>query len=324
MLPGCARWFWVVVLQVFALPNAWAQRGEGRSVGVQMRHVDFHVDSSIVLHISYLRGELQPTSSEHPPYFDDKRSFVLAIDTARIAITPGDLGDLLDHYTFAYPGSPLHNLTLSIEKGQLKQQGTMRGISFTIVGDLTLTPEGELRLHPTSIKAVGIGVGGLMKFLGLRLDKLVKLKGARGVRIQKDDFFLSPPALLPPPSVKGRLAGVEVNDSEIVQVFQPDSGHSVKPLAVPDPKAENYMFYRGGVLRFGKLTMNDADLLIEDAEPRDPFDFFLDQYNAQLVAGYSKNRPDHGLVVVMQDFKRTPPLPAKAESGKPYRRQSKG
>ncbi len=71
------------------------------------------------------------------------------------------------------------------------------------------------------------------------------------------------------------------------------------------------MFYHGGVLRFGKLTMHETDLMIVDEEPKDPFDFFLDQYNAQLVAGYSKNTPDHGLIVHMPDYKRTPPLAAK-------------
>ena len=90
-----------------------------------------------------------------------------------------------------------------------------------MLGELTLTPDGELRIHPKSVKAAGIGVGGLMKFFGLHLDKLVKLRVGRGVRIQKDDFFLSPPALLPPPRVEGRVGGIEVTDSEIVQVFQP-------------------------------------------------------------------------------------------------------
>jgi hypothetical protein len=52
----------------------------------------------------------------------------------------------------------------------------MRGISFTTLSDLSLTADGELRLHPTSIKADGIGVGGLMKFFGLHLDKLVKFR----------------------------------------------------------------------------------------------------------------------------------------------------
>jgi hypothetical protein len=281
-------------------------------VQVQMRHTDFHVDSSIVLRIEFLRGELRPTSAQHSPYFDDKNSFTLVLDSARIAIAPGMLGDLLNRYTFAYPGSPLRRLTVSVEKGQIKQQGTMRGVSFTILGDLTLTPEGELRLHPNSVKAAGVGVGGLMKFFGLNLEKLVKLRGVRGVRIDKDDFYLDPPDLLPPPLVKGRVSAVQVTDTAMVLTFQSIDSAEVKLLTVPDSKAKNYMFYRGGVLRFGKLTMQDADMMIVDAEPEDPFDFYLDHYNAQLVAGYEKNTPDHGLIVVMPDYKRTPPLPGKA------------
>jgi hypothetical protein len=296
-----------------AVPWITAQSPGLTTVQVQMRHTDFHVDSSIVLRIGYLRGELQPTSTEHPPYFDDKHSFTLRIDSARIAIAPALLGDLLNRYTFAYPDSPLRRLKLSVEKGQVRQQGTMRGISFTIVGDLTLTPKGELHLHPNSIKAAGIGVGGLMKLFGLHLEKLVKLRGVRGVRIEKDEFYLSPAELLPPPLARGRVGAVEVTDTAVALTFRPiDSAETIKPLAVPDPKAVNYMFYRGGVLRFGKLTMHDTDLLIVDAEPKDPFDFFLDHYNAQLVAGYEKNTPDHGLIVVMPDYKRTPPLPGKA------------
>jgi hypothetical protein len=35
------------------------------------------------------------------------------------------------------------------------------------------------------------------------------------------------------------------------------------------------MFYRGKILRFGKLTMVDSDLQIVDDDPSDPFDFYL-------------------------------------------------
>ena len=48
--------------------------------------------------------------------------------------------------------------------------------------------------------------------------------------------------------------------------------------------------------------MKGTELQIVDADPRDPFDFFLDHYNEQLVAGYSKNLPDKGLIVHMPDF----------------------
>jgi hypothetical protein len=301
------------LLAGMTLPTrAAGQKPESMPVQVQMRHTDFHVDSTIVLHIEYLRGELQPTSTEHSPYFDDKNSFTLAIDSARIAIAPRSLGDLLNRHTFAYPGSPLRRLRISVEKGEIKQQGTMRGISFTILGDLSLTKAGELRLHPSSVKAAGIGVGGLMKFFGLHLEKLVKLRGVRGVRIDKDDFYLNPPTLLPPPLAKGRVGAVQVTETAMTLTFEPTDSAEAKPLTVPDSKVPNYMFFRGGVLRFGKLTMHDTDLMIVDAEPKDPFDFFLEQYNAQLVAGYDRNTPDHGLIVVMPDYKRTPPLPSKA------------
>ena len=73
-------------------------------------------------------------------------------------------------------------------------------------------------------------------------------------------------------------------------------------LTKPDPKAPNYVYFHGGDIRFGKLTMSAADLQLIDADPRDPFDFFPAQYNAQLVAGYSKNTPSGGLRTYMPDF----------------------
>jgi hypothetical protein len=309
MLPSHGGRLWLMIGTLLGTRGVAAQQEPGKNVGAQMRHVDFHFDSTVVVNIDYLRGELKPTSPEYSPSFDDKHSFTLGIDTARIAITPKALGDLLNHYTFAYPGSPLRHISISIEKGQLRQRGTMRGISFNMLGELTLTPDGELRIHPTSMKAAGVGVGGLMKFFGLNLEKLVKLKGARGVRIEKDDFYLDPSRLLPPPLVEGRVGAVEVTDSNIVQIFQSAGGAEVRQLEIPVPKATNYMYYRGAVLRFGRLTMHDTDLFILDAVPEDPFDFFLDQYKAQLVAGYSRTRPNGGLTVMMQDYSKSPDLP---------------
>jgi len=62
------------------------------------------------------------------------------------------------------------------------------------------------------------------------------------------------------------------------------------------------MYHRGGILRFGKLTMSDADLEILSDSQRTPFDFSLPDYNRQLTAGYSKNTISHGLIVFMRDF----------------------
>ena len=50
-----------------------------------------------------------------------------------------------------------------------------------------------------------------------------------------------------------------------------------------------------------------------DADARDPFDFFPARYEAQLVAGYTRNTPRHGLQVFMPDYARaakgSAPLP---------------
>jgi hypothetical protein len=274
-------------------------------VEAEMRHVLYHVDDRVVLQIEHLRGALLPTS-DAPPWFDDPESFTLAIDTGTVSITPASLSALLNEYVFNYEGTPLEHLKVTIERGQLKQTGTLHKVidlPFTIRADLSTTPDGRLRLHPTSVKVAGIGVTGLMRTFGLELEKLVHIQQGRGVEIADNDFLLAPAGLLPPPRIDGRLKSVQLGPDRIVQTFGGSSrpGRSQR-LRPSDPSARNYMFYRGRVLRFGKLTMTDADLQIVDGDPSDPFDFYLAHLNEQLVAGESRNQRDFGLLTVMPDY----------------------
>jgi len=50
---------------------------------------------------------------------------------------------------------------------------------------------------------------------------------------------------------------------------------------------------------------------VADTDPSDPFDFFIDRYNDELVAGFSRNQPNYGLLVFMRDFNdlADPPRP---------------
>ena len=70
----------------------------------------------------------------------------------------------------------------------------------------------------------------------------------------------------------------------------------------PDSTHPNFVYFRGGRLRFGKLEMIDADLHIVDGDQSDPFDLYLAKYNRQLVAGTSRNLETYGLRVTMPDF----------------------
>ena len=71
--------------------------------------------------------------------------------------------------------------------------------------------------------------------------------------------------------------------------------------------ATNYVCYRGNQLRFGKLTITDTDMVLIDMNPRDAFDFYLDRYKQQIVAGYTKETPTLGLRVFMRDFNKLKP-----------------
>jgi hypothetical protein len=64
----------------------------------------------------------------------------------------------------------------------------------------------------------------------------------------------------------------------------------------------NYLYYRGGTIRIGKMTMHDADLRILDQTPDDPFSFSVDQLNDQLQAGYAKLQPGGGLIMHVPDL----------------------
>ncbi len=271
-----------------------------------MRNVLYHVDDRVVLEIGHLRGALQPTRPDAPPWFDDPASFVLAIDTGDVAITPASLSALRNDYVFNYKGSPLKHLEVTIDEGELKQKGLLHKVvdlPFTIRAQLTVTDDGRLRMHPTSVKVMGLPVKSLMRLFGLELDNLVHVRSGRGVEIEDNDFLLAPADLLPPPRIQGRVTGVRLEPTRIQQIF----GGSVRAgarasLRPSDPKAPNYMFYRGKLLRFGKLTMADADLQIVDEDPSDPFDFYLSHLNEQLVAGESHNQTDFGLLTSMPDY----------------------
>jgi hypothetical protein len=111
---------------------------------------------------------------------------------------------------------------------------------------------------------------------------------------------LSPRGLTPPPHMEGRVTRAGIEGGKIVQHF--DSGRHL-PALKPSLASTAYIYHRNGILRFGKLTMNDADLQIVGDRPG-VFDFFQREYEKQLVAGYSKNTAAGGLVAHMADYSR--------------------
>ena len=275
------------------------------TVQTQMSNVTFRFSETVAVEIKSLNGVLVPLGKNEFPVFDDKDSFNLRISTAEIAIASSNLANVLNSNVFARPHSPLTELSISAEKGHLKVKGKLhdRGdIPFETEGILIPTADGKLRLHNEKIKAMHVQVKGLMDLFGIDLGELMKEGKVPGVRAQEDDLIIDLEQILPPPHIEGKVVSVRIEGDRIIQVF---GGSDVKP--VKNIRAGNYMAYRNNRLRFGKLVMNDADLILIDMDPNDPLDFYLDHYKEQLSAGYAKITPDSGLRMFIKDYNKLHP-----------------
>src|SRR5438132_6629519 len=193
---------------------------------VQMRRVDFYVDPEIALRIHQLRGTMR-SKRGGPVMFDDKTSFIIHLDTAEVGLTGPDLSALMNKYVFNYPGSPLRNLRVTTSGSQIIQKGTLHkvlDVPFEITASLSVTPDGRIQIHPTKTVILGLHVDHLMKALGLSLDKIISLSGAKGATVKGNDIFLNPTTIIPPPSIEGRIVAIKVSGDEVVQTFAPTSG----------------------------------------------------------------------------------------------------
>ena len=299
----CALALWFFGSHAAPSAEEKAAQPQTTPVDIQMRNVNFRLTPAVVIEIRSLRGQLRRTKPEVPVTFDDSASFLVDIDSADVAMTPASMTALMNTYVLAYEGSPIKNITVEIRGNRLVQKGTVhKGVDllFEMEGSLSPTADGEIRVHADKIKAGHLPVKGLLHLLGEDLSKVMNSNSARGMRVEGDDIILIPRSLTPPPHMEGRVTRVGIEGGKIVQHF--DAGRHL-PALKPSLATNAYIYHRNGILRFGKLTMNDADLEIVGDRPG-AFEFFQREYQKQLIAGYSKNTAAGGLVSHMVDYTR--------------------
>ncbi|HEX4683004.1 MAG TPA: hypothetical protein VH277_09860 [Gemmatimonadaceae bacterium] len=279
-------------------------------VNAHFHNVHFHMWPGVALDLEDLIGRMRSTRLDRVVSFDDKTSFVLAIDSGTVGLDANDLARLMNTYVFAYRGAPLRDLSFAVEGPHLVQRGILHkvvDIPFEMVAEVNATPQGEIRVHPVSMKICSIPGQGLMEALGITLEKLLDVHEAKGVRVAGNDMFLDPTRLLPPPAIAGHLTSVRVAPGKLVQFFGSAPGSVARIMTVePDTAAPNYMMFRGGTLQFGKLFMVHAEMQVIDLAPSDAFDFDIGRYHEQLVAGFHRTLPNDGLLVFMPDLRTLP------------------
>jgi hypothetical protein len=277
-------------------------------VRTAMKNVDFHLTDTIVVHIASLEGKLA-SDNGGIPVFDDKSSFHLEVDSASIQVQPQAMTNALNDYVFAKPGAPLKDLVLTIQGNEVVMKGILANkgdIHFETQGTMAATPDGQIRVHTLKVRALHLPVKGLMDMLGLDTAKLIDTSKVSGVTADKDDLLLDPELLLPPPKMHGHLTSIQIQNGLIAMTF---GAPGPREMIASRCGARNFQSFRGGTVRFGKLTMADTDLELVDADPADPFDFSIDHYMDQLVAGYSKMTKQGGLCAHVPDYNKIPHAP---------------
>jgi hypothetical protein len=303
----------LMLFAVLATPllNAAAQSSEAadtRPVEFAMKNVTYHYSERVAVHIAQLQGELVPTKTGAIVFFDDKNSFNLRLNYAEISISCNALAQVLNENVLASSDAPIKNLSIESKNNQLIMKGKLpqkADVAFETVGTLSADPDGQIRVHSDHVKAAHLPVRGLMDLLGIDIAGLIDTKKVHGITVEKDDIILDSEQILPAPHIKGKVAAVHISGNDIVLTFgtpQPSNFAAKRP--------GNYMAFRHSDMRFGKLTMHDADLIMIDMDPRDPFDFFLDHYQDQLVAGYTKSTPQYGLRAYTRDYNKLRHSPA--------------
>jgi len=287
----------LVCIAGLACAVAVAEAGKD-TVAVDMRNVDLHVSDDIALHVNRLQGHFVAVGRSSP-FLDNKRSYTVDVDNGEIALDLNSLNQLMAR-SMGGDKSNIRNLRVWFnDDGTLGESGVIDSkvnVPFKSKAVVSATGDGRIRVSTTSVKSGGVPLTPVMKVLGLHMDSLVKVAPGSGVVTEGNDFILDPSQLLPAPAVRGRVTAVRIANNRLVQTF----GSGDAPLA--QGLSPNHIYWRNGELAFGKLTMTDTDLELVDNDPSDPFDFSIDHWNDQLVAGYSKTMPNRGLKAHLPDY----------------------
>jgi hypothetical protein len=156
-----------------------------------------------------------------------------------------------------------------------------------------------IRIHITDVTAAGVIKKGLLDAFGIKLGSVAHTHNGQGLVVDGDDVFLPLALLSSPPRFRGELTALRVEGDRLFEVSgSPADG----PLPPPPQPTQSYLYFRGGVMQFGKLTMRDVDLQLVNLTPGKSFDFSLQRYDEELQAGYSKSLPNKGLLTYVQDY----------------------
>jgi hypothetical protein len=131
---------------------------------------------------------------------------------------------------------------------------------MTLQGSISATPDGMVKFTTSSIKIGELPVTSLMEIFGTSAQSILHLSENRGMKMVGNDIVIDLNQIALAPRIYGSVVEVRMEGNQIVERFDmPDKSKLRSNLAPPIERA-SYLYFRGGILAFGKMTMRDADL----------------------------------------------------------------
>ena len=255
------------------------------------------------IYVRWLRGNMVRTRHNVNPTFDDPESFFLEVKTGVIRANIGDIGNFLN--AGVVPNSPLSKITLLADSDQIRLKGTLLkliSMPVELLGTVAASPDHRLQVHVTKLSVLKIPLKGLLGGLHISVSDLFHPKGIPGVEVLGNDIFFDTLKLLPPPHIHGELTKVRVVSPDIEEVY----GNAADDAASRVEQWRNFLRLNDRTIDFGKLTMHHVDLTMVDLSNDAWFDLDLNNYQDQLVNGYTRMTPEAGLQIFMPDLDTLP------------------
>lgn len=263
------------------------------------------------IYVRWLKGKMVRTRRDTNPSFDDPDSFVIEINSGVVRANIGDIGIFLNAGGVA--DSPLKNITLLADGDLIKLQGTLHkliSLPVEVLGSVAATSDNRIQVHVTKISLLKIPFKGLLGGLNISVSDLFHPKGIAGVEVSGNDIYFDTLKLLPPPHIHGQLSKVRVVAPDIEEVF----GNAEDDVTRVE-QWRNFLRLNNGTIDFGKLTMHEVDLTMVDLSNDAWFDLDLNNYQNQLVNGYTRMTPEAGLQIFMPDLDTLPKTNKKQNIG---------
>ena len=254
------------------------------------------------IYVRWLRGNLVRTRQNVNPTFDDPESFRLDVKTGVIRANIGDIGNFLN--SGAVANSPLRDITLLAEDDHIKLKGTLHkliSMPVELLGSVNATPDNRIQVKVTKLSVLKVPLKGLLGGLNISVSDLFHPKGIPGIEVSGNDIFFDTLKLLPPPHIHGQLTKVRVVSPDIEEVY----GNAEEAVARVE-QWRNFLRLNDGTIDFGKLTMHHVDITMVDLSNDAWFDLDLNNYQTQLVNGYTRMTPEAGLQIFMPDLDTLP------------------